>query len=72
MYEIGANTLQRLGHILQRCKFDPVEQMLISDKGLVNELGALREYFDGPKTKMFGDQIDGPIWELMSELGAND
>jgi hyaluronoglucosaminidase len=72
MYEIGANTLQRLGHILQRCKFDPVEQMLISDKGLVKELGALREYFDGPKTKMFGDQIDGPIWELMSELGAND
>ena len=72
MYEVGANNLLQLGEILARCEFDKNEQMLISNKNLVQELGELREYFDGPKTKMFGDQIDGPIWELMSELGVND
>ncbi len=72
MYEVGANTLVRLGQLLLRCEFDKNEQMLISNKSLVRELGELRDYFDGPKTKMFGDQIDGPIWELMSELGVND
>lgn len=68
-FELGAQTLIALARIIESCEFDSAERSLKANKNLAIEAGALRDALDRNQAKMFGDQIDGSLWELMIELG---
>ncbi len=71
-FELGAKTLIGLASIIERSAFDAGQRCLVANRSLAEEAGALRDSLDTPKQKMFGDQIDGSLWELMIELGYTE
>jgi hyaluronoglucosaminidase len=70
-FRLGGKTLIAFGDVIGRCSFDADQRMLVGDASLIAELAKIQEELEAPKQKMFGDQIDGSISELMSELGYN-
>jgi hypothetical protein len=69
-YLLGAETLQVLGNALLKCTFNTDEHRIEGNQGVINELEAAIYKYLGSRKNLFGDQIDGPINELIAELGA--
>ena len=67
-YLIGAEVLVGLGEILKRCSFDSAKGAITGTVLQITELGALTERLQAHRKNLFGDQIEGPINELIAEL----
>ena len=69
-YQLGANTLISLGEALHKCTFDNEERRIQGDSEIIKKLEAVVDNYLDSRKNMFGDQIDGPINELIAELGS--
>jgi len=69
-YVIGAEVLIALGEILKRCGFDSDKRCITGSFSEISDLAALSERLQAHRKNLFGDQIEGPINELMAELGS--
>ena len=69
-YLIGAEVLVGLGHVLKSCGFDTNKGAITGSQMQIAELGALIESLQAHRKNLFGDQIEGPINELMAELAS--
>lgn len=69
-YLIGAEVLVGLGEILKRCSFDSSKGAITGTEKEIADLGALTERLQAHRKNLFGDQVEGPINELMAELGS--
>ena len=69
-YLIGAEVLVGLGHVLKSCGFDAKKGAITGGQMQIAELGALIESLQAHRKNLFGDQIEGPINELMAELAS--
>ena len=69
-YLIGAEVLVGLGEILKRCSFDSSKGVITGTEQEIADLGALTERLQAHRKNLFGDQVEGPINELMAELGS--
>ncbi|CAB4706778.1 unannotated protein [freshwater metagenome] len=70
-YLIGAEVLTSLGHLLKRCGFDSTKAAITGTRAEIDELAALTERLQAHRKNLFGDQIEGPINELMAELESH-
>ena len=59
-----------LGQVLKRCGFDSGRGCISGTEKEISDLGALTERLQAHRKNLFGDQIEGPINELMAELGS--
>ena len=69
-YLLGADALRALGDALAKCNFNKAEHRIEGSPAIIKELEAAVDKYLGSRKNMFGDQIDGPINELIAELGA--
>ena len=69
-YLLGAEALQALGRALQRCTFNTKEHRIEGSREVIKDLEDAVYKYLGSRKNMFGDQIDGPINELVAELSA--
>ena len=69
-YKLGAQALMALGNALHKCTFNSEEKRIQGNASIIQELEAAVDNYLGSRKLMFGDQIDGPINELIAELGA--
>ncbi|CAB4867201.1 MAG: hypothetical protein F2786_03880 [Actinobacteria bacterium] len=69
-YLIGAEVLISLGEILKACGFDSDKRCITGSSSEIAELAGLIERLQAHRKNLFGDQIEGPINELMAELGS--
>ena len=67
-YLIGGEVLIGLGKTLQGCGFDSNKGCIMGTAADVQALADLRERLEAHRKNLFGDQIEGPINELMAEL----
>jgi len=67
-YRIGGDVLIGLGQTLQGCSFDATKRCISGTSNDVEKLADLRELLEAHRKNLFGDQIEGPINELMAEL----
>lgn len=67
-YLIGGEVLVGLGKVLQDCSFDSARGCISGTDSDVEKLAHLRERLEEHRKNLFGDQIEGPINELMAEL----
>ena len=67
-YLIGGEVLMGLGKILQGCSFDLIRRCISGTAADIEALSALHEYLESHRKNLFGDQIGGPLNELMAEL----
>ena len=67
-YLIGGEVLQGLGNILRLCKFNKEKRCIFGSVEQVEQLAQLKERLEAHRKNLFGDQIEGPINELMAEL----
>ena len=57
-----------LGKVLQGCGFDTSKGCITGTATDIQALADLRERLEAHRKNLFGDQIEGPINELMAEL----
>ena len=69
-YLLGAEALQAIGNALQRCTFNTTEHRIKGSQDVIKDLEDTVYKYLGSRKNMFGDQIDGPINELIAELSA--
>jgi hyaluronoglucosaminidase len=69
-YLLGAEALEAIGAALQRCTFNASEYRIEGSKEVIKDLESAVYMYSGSRKNMFGDQIDGPINELIAELSA--
>ena len=69
-YQLGGEVLVGLGESLKKCTFDSAQRMIQGSPEVIAELEKLVLRYLAPKKSLYGDQIDGPINELIAELGA--
>ena len=69
-YLLGAEALEAIGNALQRCTFNTREHRIEGTEEVINDLESAVYKYSGSRKNMFGDQIDGPINELIAELSA--
>ena len=67
-YLIGGEVLIGLGKILSVCRFDKSKGCIWGTEQQIQELADLKERLEAHRKNLFGDQIEGPINELMAEL----
>jgi hypothetical protein len=67
-YLIGGEVLQGLGNILKLCDFNKEKRSIFGTVEQVEQLAQLKERLEAHRKNLFGDQIEGPINELMAEL----
>jgi hyaluronoglucosaminidase len=67
-YLIGGEVLIGLGNVLKSCGFDQDKRCISGGAEQVEQLAALKERLEAHRKNLFGDQIEGPINELMAEL----
>lgn len=67
-YLIGGEVLIGLGKVISRCNFDKTKGCIWGTESQIKELGDLKERLEAHRKSLFGDQIEGPINELMAEL----
>jgi hyaluronoglucosaminidase len=67
-YAIGGEVLIGLGKVLQDCGFDSARGCISGTSTEIEKLAELRELLEAHRKNLFGDQIEGPINELMAEL----
>ena len=69
-YLLGADALVAIGNALQRCTFDNDAHRIMGSTEIIKDLEIAVDKYLGSRKNMFGDQIDGPINELIAELSA--
>ena len=69
-YLLGADALIALGKALHKCTFSQSERRIQGNAEIIKELEVAVDNYCGSRKIMFGDQIDGPINELIAELSA--
>jgi hyaluronoglucosaminidase len=69
-YLLGAEALEAIGNALQRCTFNTKERRIEGSEEVIKDLESAVYKYSGSRKNMFGDQIDGPINELITELSA--
>lgn len=69
-YLLGADALIALGKALHKCTFSQSERRIQGNAEIIKELEVAVDNYLGSRKIMFGDQIDGPINELIAELSA--
>jgi hyaluronoglucosaminidase len=67
-YLIGGEVLMGLGKVLASCAFDSNKNCISGTSQQIQELAELKERLEAHRKNLFGDQIEGPINELMAEL----
>jgi hyaluronoglucosaminidase len=67
-YLIGGEVLMGLGKVLASCSFDSHKHCISGTSQQIQELADLKERLEAHRKNLFGDQIEGPINELMAEL----
>jgi hyaluronoglucosaminidase len=67
-YLIGGQVLQGLGSILKLCDFNNDKRCIFGSVEQVEQLAQLKDQLEAHRKNLFGDQIEGPINELMAEL----
>lgn len=67
-YLIGGEVLVGLGKVLQQCSFNTTKGCISGSHVEIQALAALHERLESHRKNLFGDQIGGPINELMAEL----
>ena len=67
-YLIGGEVLIGLGKVLASCSFDTSKNCISGTPQQIQELADLKERLEAHRKNLFGDQIEGPINELMAEL----
>lgn len=67
-YLIGGEVLIGLGKVLASCSFDTNKNCISGTPQQIQELADLKERLEAHRKNLFGDQIEGPINELMAEL----
>lgn len=67
-YLIGGEVLIGLGKVISGCRFDKSKGCIWGTEQQVQELADLKERLEAHRKNLFGDQIEGPINELMAEL----
>jgi hyaluronoglucosaminidase len=67
-YLLGANALISLGEALHKCTFNSEERRIQGNSEIINNLEDVVDRYLDSRKNMFGDQIDGPINELIAEL----
>ncbi|CAB5040760.1 MAG: hypothetical protein F2924_01975 [Actinobacteria bacterium] len=67
-YLIGGEVLIGLGKVLQQCSFDTIRGCISGTQAHISALEALGERLQEHRKNLFGDQIEGPINELIAEL----
>jgi hypothetical protein len=69
-YRLGGEVLIGLGEALKKCSYNSELRMIKGTPEVIATLEELVLKFQAPKKALFGDQIDGPINELIAELSA--
>ena len=67
-YVIGGEVLKGLGNVLKQCTFDAHKRCISGTNEQVDQLAQLKDRLEAHRKNLFGDQIEGPINELMAEL----
>ena len=67
-YLIGGEVLKGLGSILKQCSFDSNKRCISGTTEQINQLAEIKDRLEAHRKNLFGDQIEGPINELMAEL----
>lgn len=67
-YVIGGEVLKGLGSILKQCSFDSNKRCISGTNEQIDQLAQLKDRLEAHRKNLFGDQIEGPINELMAEL----
>ena len=67
-YLIGGEVLIGLGHVIASCAFDTNKNCISGTPQQIQELADLKERLEAHRKNLFGDQIEGPINELIAEL----
>jgi hyaluronoglucosaminidase len=67
-YVIGGEVLKGLGNVLKQCTFDTHKRCISGTNEQVDQLAQLKDRLEAHRKNLFGDQIEGPINELMAEL----
>ena len=67
-YVIGGEVLKGLGNVLKRCTFDTNKRCISGTNEQIVQLAQLKDRLEAHRKNLFGDQIEGPINELMAEL----
>jgi hyaluronoglucosaminidase len=69
-YRVGADAIIALGSALHACTFNKELRMIKGSPEVIKSLELAVDKYLTPRKNMFGDQIDGPINELIAELGS--
>ena len=69
-YLLGAEALGAIGIALQKCTFNVKDHRIEGNAEIIKALEEAVYKYSGSRKNMFGDQIDGPINELIAELSA--
>ena len=67
-YLIGGEVLKGLGSILKQCAFDSHKKCISGTSEQIDQLAEIKDRLEAHRKNLFGDQIEGPINELMAEL----
>jgi hyaluronoglucosaminidase len=67
-YLIGGEVLKGLGKVLKQCTFNTDKRCISGTSQQVDQLAQLKDRLEAHRKNLFGDQIEGPINELMAEL----
>jgi hyaluronoglucosaminidase len=67
-YLIGGEVLKGLGKVLKQCTFNTDKRCISGTSEQVDQLAQLKDRLEAHRKNLFGDQIEGPINELMAEL----
>lgn len=69
-FKVGAEVLAGLGAVILKCTFNSEMKIIRGSANEIARLHELREVLDEPKKNLFGDQLAGPMQELITELSA--
>jgi len=67
-YLIGGEVLIGLGKVLKQCTFNTHKRCISGTSEQVDQLAQLKDRLEAHRKNLFGDQIEGPINELIAEL----
>ncbi len=69
-FKVGAEVLAGLGAVIRKCTFNSEMKIIRGTAKEITRLHELREILEEPKKNLFGDQLAGPMQELITELSA--
>lgn len=69
-FKVGAEVLAGLGAVIRKCTFNSEMKIIRGTAKEITGLHELREILEEPKKNSFGNQLAGPMQELITELPA--